>query len=169
MHKNPLDIESEAVLRLLTAQQGLKQNRLPGVRSVLVVLSENGMVFDVPSLSQNIRLTYPEATVFFCTPKWIPLGSAPPRHVDLLIDFTSPFGHEKYFLAKKLRRMSRVAVGRGTGLLRRWLYDRLLNEKKLFLKFKENSLEMEREIQKEVLGLAGILIAQQGESASSKD
>src|SRR4051812_30976349 len=85
--KRDIDSESSAFLAGLMTEELVKAHRIPGVRTVLVVLSSSGMVFDFESLRQKILLSYPDSTVFFLTTLGKPIGSPPPRQVDLLIDF----------------------------------------------------------------------------------
>src|SRR5579885_3511462 len=128
-YKRDLDAESTHFLSTLMSEEQVKAHRIPGVRTVLVVLSAAGMVFDIESLRQKILLSYPDSTVFFLTTLGKPIGSPPPRQVDLLIDFTGPRQRQGWFFARKLRRMARAAVGRNAGLFRKRIYDKIYDEK----------------------------------------
>lgn len=163
MQKKPLDAETESLLSLLTTQEQIRNNRVAGTRTVLVVLSARGMVFDTESLRQKILLTYPHAAVFFRTTYGRPIGVPAPKQVDLLIDFTGPGQRQYLFYAKTLRRMARVAVGRNSGLFRKRIYDRVWDEKTRLNQLSRDLLERERQVQREVLALAGVAIAQTGD------
>lgn len=158
------DPESKAFLTLMAEQERMRNNRVPGVRTVLVVLSSAAMVFDVESLRQKIHASYPDAAVFFQTTlgKWI--GSQAPHKVDLLIDFTGPRQRQGLFHSRKLRRMARVAVGRNAGLFRKRIYDRIYDEKSKDLNLSSEVLTRERFVQREVLGLAGVVFVQTGDT-----
>ena len=158
-----LDQESESLLTLMAEERHIQSRRIPGVRTVLVVLSAKGMVFDKDSLRQKVLIAYPDAAVFFRTPSSKPLGAEAPQHVDLLIDLTGPGQREKWFNAKRLRRIARVAIGRRAGFLRARIYDRVYDERKKTADLSLDFLERERCIQREVLALAGITIAQRGD------
>ena len=123
------DQESIYFLSRMAEQERTRVNRVPGVRTVLVVLSAAGMVFDVESLRQKILLSYSDATVFFLTTRGKPIGASPPPHVDMLIDLTGPRQRQGFLYSKKLRRSSRVAVGRNAGWFRKKIYDRVFDEK----------------------------------------
>ena len=157
-----IDQESETFMALLEKQQKVKIGRAPGVKTALIVLSGQGMVFDRESLKQKIKLSYPEANVYFLTPDGKSLGESSPSHVDLLIDLTGPGQRQKFLLALKLKRMSNVSVGRKYGLLRGKFYDRVFIEKGS--NPNEDSLIRERRIQKEVLALAGVALFQTGDT-----
>ena len=161
-----LDPQSEVLLNLLESQERLRASRVPGVRTVLVILSAQGMVFDLELLRQKILLTYPDATVFFRTTNGRPMGAGVTHPVDLLIDFTGPGQRQKWFYSRKLRRHARVAVGRNAGLFRKRIYDRVLSEATLSTssKLQEDPLERERQIQRGVLALVGVAITQSGEA-----
>jgi hypothetical protein len=161
-----MDPESDVLLARMAEQEKSKTNRIPGVRTVLVVLSSAGMVFDVESLRQKVLLAYPDAAVFFLTTLGKPIGARPPTRVDLLVDFTGPRQRQGLFYAKKLRRMARVAVGRNAGLLglRKKIYDRLYDEKAKALDLPGEILMRERHVQKEVLALAGVAFVPAGDT-----
>ena len=162
------DSQSEAFLLLLAQQEKIRANKVPGVRIVLVILSARAMVFDTESLKQKILLSYPETAVFFMTTSGKPIGLAPPKQVDLLIDFTGPGQRQGLFFAKKLRTMARVATGRNAGFFRSRIYDRVFDEKTKTVSGVGTKvldpLERERQIQREVLALAGIALAQMGDT-----
>ncbi len=160
-----VDPQSEAFLNLLAEQERVRANRVAGVRTVLVILSARGMVYDRESLRQKILLTYPDAAVFFRTTLGKAVGVEAPVKVDLLIDFTGPGQRQRFFFAKKLRRMARVAVGRNSGLFRKKIYDRIFDEKSAehARRLPKDLLAREREVQREVLHLAGVALSQQGD------
>ena len=159
-----IDSESQAFLTIMGEQERLRNQRIPGVRSVLVVLSSAGMVFDLDSLRQKIKLGYPEATVYFMNTQGQAVDTLLPSHIDLLIDFTGPKSRQGVFFAKRLRRMARVAVGRNVGLFRKRIYDRVLNEKADSKQTSTDSLERERKTQRNVMALAGIAFVQSGDT-----
>jgi hypothetical protein len=161
---DPTDAESEAFLSLLAEQERVRSNRVPGVRTVLVMLSARGMVYDTEALRQKILLSYPDAAVFFRTTQAKPVGAAAPQQVDLLIDFTGPGQRQGLLYAKKLRRMARVTVGRNAGLFRKRIFDRVFDEKSPQTQLPDDLLERERLVQKQVLGLAGVALAQSGDT-----
>jgi sensor histidine kinase YesM len=158
-----LDAQSESLLLLLAEQERIRSNRSAGVKTVLVVLSAQGMVFDTESLRQKILLAYPEAAVFFRTTSGSAVGVSSPDHVDLLIDFTGPGQRQGLFYARKLRSVARVAVGRNAGFFRKSIFDRLYDEKVNRAKLPLDLLTKERFVQKEVLALAGVPLAQMGD------
>jgi hypothetical protein len=151
-----LDRDTESVLARLSEQEMVRANRIPVVRTVLVSLSSEGMVYDVESLRHKILSTYAEAAVFFQTTKGRPLGAPAPQQIDLLIDFTGPGQRQCYLHAKRLRRRARVTVGRNAGLFRKRIYDRVSDEQVKEQTLMMDLLEYEREIQRKVLELAGI-------------
>jgi len=161
------DADSKTYLSSLDEREKVKTNHLTGVQKVLIVLSSKGMVFDTDSLRQKTLLAYPEAAVFFRTTSGKPIGVPSPKQVDLLIDLTGPGQRSPMGYALKLRRMSRFSVGRNAGVFRKRVYDRIYDEKA-----DSNSshlskvyLERERQIQKEVLALAGIAFIPAGLAA----
>lgn len=161
-----LDLESQGALSKLAAQEKVKASRVPGVKTVLVVLSSKAMVYDIEALRQKIRQTYSDATVYVVTTMGVPLGEKPPKSVDLLLDFTGPGERQSLFHAKKLRRMARVAVGRKSGFFRARIYDRVFDPTQgtssaLLL---QDSLERERQVQKAVMEMAGITLFQYGDT-----
>jgi hypothetical protein len=162
--ERPFDVESEQFLKLLAEQEKIKSNRVPGVRTVLVVLSSRGMVYDTESLRQKVLLAYPEAAVFFRTTGGKSIGLAAPGRVDLLIDFTGPRQRQGLFYSRRLRSIARVAVGRNAGLFRKRLYDRVFDEKAPNADMPSELLERERWVQRQVLALAGIPLSQMGDT-----
>lgn len=161
-----LDPESQSFLSIMGEQEKIRSQRIPGVRTVLVVLSAAGMVYDIEALRQKILLAYPEAAVFFLTTLGKPIGAAAPRQVDLLIDFTGPRQRQGIFFAKELRRHARVAIGRNSGLFRKRIYDRVFDEKSEEHKARlsRDVLTREREVQREILSLAGVAFVQAGDT-----
>ena len=163
-----LDQESQHSFYKMTEMDQIRGNRIPGVRTVLIVLSSRGMVFDIESLRQKVLLAYPEAAVFFMTTQGKSIGTTSPRQVDLLIDLTGPRQKQGWFFARKLRSMARVAVGRNAGLFRKGLYDRIYDEKVNHSQLPEELLARERFVQKQVLSLVGIVVVQSGETPEDR-
>jgi hypothetical protein len=157
-----IDSESQTFLTHIEEERRARANQFSGVKTVLVVLSSKGMVYDVESLRQKIMLAYPNAAVFFLNTLGKPLGAQAPSRVDLLIDFTGPGERQGLFFARKLRRMARYAVGRNAGLFRKRIFDRVVDEKSRTLP--QEMLERERLIQREVLHLAGVPFAPMGDT-----
>jgi len=159
------DPESEAFLDILSDEERVRAHRIPGVRTVLVVLSSRGMVLDRDALRQKILFTYPDSAVFYMTPLGQAVGTAAPRKVDLLVDLTGP-GERQAGLCfpRKLRGRARVAVGRNAGLFRKRVYDRVYNDQTKSAELPQDVLERERVVQREVLALGGIAVAQRGEA-----
>jgi len=156
----------------LSEKELARRNRVPGVRTVLVVLSSAGLVYDVECLRQKILLSYPEAAVFFLNTDGSPFGVSPSEHFDLLIDFTGPGQRQPFLLAKKLRRMSRVAVGRPAGWFRKRIYDRIFSEvpgKAANRPPDLDALQRERQIQQGILNLAGVTFLPTGETAPDRE
>jgi len=166
MHKpqDELDPQSGAFLDRLGEQELVRPNRVPGVRTVLVVLSSLGMVYDIESLRQKILLAYPDSTVFFLNTVGKPIGSTAPQRMDLLVDFTGPGSRQGLFLANRLRRMTRIAVGRNAGFFRKKIYDRVYDEKAHQGELPSEALTRERIVQRKVLNLAGVAFAQHGDT-----
>ncbi|MBL7715245.1 MAG: hypothetical protein JNL01_07220 [Bdellovibrionales bacterium] len=160
---NQADAQTENLLKLLEEQEAIRKNKLPSVRTVLAVLSSKGVVFDTDALKQKIVMTYPDATVFFLTTTGQAIGPKAPGKVDLLVDFTSPRSRQGWFYARKLRRMAKFAVGRNAGLFRKSIYNRIVDEKKM-ADLPSDLLDRERLVQRKVLELVGITIAQKGET-----
>jgi len=165
------DSESMKFVNALSEKELARSNRVPGVRTVLVVLSSAGLVYDVESLRQKILLSYPEAAVFFLNTDGSPLGVSPSEHFDLLIDFTGPGQRQPFLLSKKLRRMSRVAVGRPAGWFRKRIYDRIFSEvpDKTAEQADLDALQRERQIQQGILNLAGVTFLPTGETAPDRE
>ncbi len=160
------DTETEQFLGILQDQERIRGARVPNVSRVLVVLSSHGMVYDIESLRQKIVLTYPDAAVFFRTTSGKAIGRECPQQVELLIDLTGPRQRQGWFYSKKLRRMARFAVGRNAGLFRKGIYDRVFDEKDAATasRLPKDLLEKERFVQRRVLELAGVALAQQGDA-----
>lgn len=148
----------------LGESEALKSKRVPGVKTVLIVLSSSAIVFDRDSLRQKVLTAYPGATVFFATQSGDSVGPAAPRQVDLLIDMTGPGSREGLFAARKWRARTRVAVGRNAGFFRKRVYDRLIDEKASGSRFPAEQIARERVVQREVLGLAGIALGASGDA-----
>jgi len=167
-YNQPVDAESEKFFGIMGEMERVKANRVPGVRTVLVVLSAKAMAYDMESLRQKILLAYPEAAVFFRTTLGKAAGMPAPAKVDLLIDFTGPGQRQGWFYARKLRSISRVAVGRNAKLFRKGLYDRIFDEKaaekSADAKIPTELFARERFVQRAVLELAGVPLAQMGDT-----
>jgi hypothetical protein len=161
--RESIDPETEAFLERLAFEEKIKASRLSGVRTVLVVLAAQGMVYDRESLRQKIRAAYRDAAVFFRTTQGTTLGPAAPGKVDLMIDMTGPGSFQWPFYARKLRRMARVAVGRNAGPFRKRIYDKVVDEKSRMQELPKDPLTRERVVQREVLALAGVAMEQTGE------
>ncbi len=158
------DPQSKVFLQRMIDREKVKGQLIANVKTVLVVLSSRGYVFDTEALRQKILLTYPEATVYFRTTDGKAAGQSAPSRCDLLIDFTGPGQRQGLFYSKKLRRMARVAVGRNAGFFRKGSYDRVFDEKANRDSLPTELLARERVVQKEVLGLAGIAFAPVGDT-----
>lgn len=156
------DEDTRRSLERLSHREQIQTQRIPGVETVLVVLSSKAMVFDVESLRYQIYQAYPGSTIGFCTTSGRPLEKLI-RSVDLLIDFTGPGQRQAFWLPFRFRRMARVVVGRNAGLFRKLLYHRLYDEKKSGLSLPNEILERERKVQKEVLALAGVAFLPAGQ------
>jgi hypothetical protein len=148
----------------MVEQENILARRLADVKFILLVLSARGMVFDLEALRQKIRLSYPDAALFFQNTMGKAIGLEPPHKVDLLIDFTGPGQRQSWLYARKLRRRARVAVGRNAGLFRKRIYDRVFDEILNDAQVPQEMLQRERFVQKKVLNLAGIAIFQTGET-----
>ncbi len=162
------DSETTASLKVMTAEEGIRAKRINNIRTVLVMLSSTGMVFDIESLRQKVILAYPQAAVFFRTTQGKAMGSESPDKVDLLIDFTGPRERQGLFYARTLRKIARVAVGRNAGFFRKSSYDHVFDERAPGVKLPSDKLERERVVQREVLSLAGIAFVQAGDSAPDR-
>lgn len=170
--KNPAaDPESTHFLKLLAEQEKVRDAKLAGIKTVLVVLSSRGMVFDRESLRQKVLLTYPDATVFFKNTMGLDMGAKCPSTVDLLLDLTGPGQKQGWFYARKLRGIARVAIGRNAGIFRARIYDRIFDEKRANLGLTVlplDILDRERFVQKQVLALAGVVLSQYGDTPRDK-
>lgn len=156
------DQESRHCLFSMMEQDPIRTYRLPGVRTVLVVLSSAGIVFDLESLRQKIIFSYPDASVYFLTTLGKSIGPESPDQVDLLIDLTGPRQRQSILFAKKMRRIARIAIGRNVGLFRKKIYDRVFDEKIILAQLPQDVLEREQEVQKKVLALAGVPFVRSG-------
>lgn len=161
--KNRVDEQSQALLKLLQDDELIRNNRVDRVRTTLVILSSKPMAFDVESIKQKVLMTYPESAVFFKSALGTPLGRKSPDKVDLLIDFTAPgTRHQGWFYARKLKRRARVSVGRNAGLFRKMIYTRIFDEVKNAAEVPADLFDRERYIQRKVMELAGVAVAQKG-------
>ncbi len=158
-----IDRESEIRLTQMAERDDVISNRVNGVKLILIVLSSRGMVYDIESLRQKVLLSYPDAAVFFQTTDGKPVGTAAPKSVDLLIDFTGPRQRQAMFHALGLKRRARFTVGRNSGMFRKKVYDRIYDEMSDPGNMPEELLKRERFVQKQVLNLAGIAFVQAGE------
>ncbi len=154
--KTTQDPDTAASLLNLADFRDLQDQRVSGVRTILVVLSSRAIVLDVEALRQKALLAYPDAAVFFMTTAGKPVGVSSPQSVDLLVDMTGPGQRQGWFFARKLRKMAKFAVGRNAGLFRKKIYDRIFDEKSHRQNLPNDYLERERYVQKQVLALAGI-------------
>jgi hypothetical protein len=158
------DPESQLLLDEMTQQDGVRNTRIAGVRTVLVILSSKGMVFDTHALRHEVRMAYPDSAVFIRTTDGKPVGAPAPSYVDLLIDFTGPGQRQGWFYSRKLRRGARVAVGRNAGLFRKKIYNHVFDEKAVSTQLPVDVLERERMVQRRVLALAGVAFIATGET-----
>jgi hypothetical protein len=163
VYPSGIDPESKAFFEKMAEYEKVRANKVNGVKSVLVVMSSRGMVFDIESLKQKILLSYPEAAVFFRTTLGKPIGPIPPEHVDLLVDFTGPGQRQGLFYARKLRKLARTAVGRNAGFFRKKLYDRVFDEKAQAASLPVDQLKRERIVQRFVLEMAGVAFVPMGD------
>jgi hypothetical protein len=163
VYPSGMDPESKAFFEKMAEYQKVRANKVNGVKTVLIVISARGMVFDIESLRQKVLLSYPEAAVFFRTTLGKPIGALAPERVDLLIDFTGPRQRQGLFYARKLRKMARVAVGRNAGLFRKKLYDRVYDEKAQLASLPVDLLKRERIVQRFVLEMAGVAFVPMGD------
>jgi hypothetical protein len=159
------DPESSRFLEVMAEQERVRPQHVPGVRTVLVVLSSRGMVFDIEALRLKILTSYPEAAVFFVTTDGKPVGAVVPHQVDLLIDFTGPRERQWFLTPRRFRRMSRVAIGRDAGMFRAKIYDRVYQPG---AGLPSDLLARERLVQREVLRLAGVADVQSGETGPDR-
>ena len=159
---NSDEMRSQFYLNRLLTDKDCEANRLPAenVRSVLVVMSATAMVFDRSALEFHITRAYPNSNVFFMTTSgkfFFPrTPKLPANNYDLLIDFTGPRQRQSIFLARKFRKLARVAVGRNAGMFRKRIYDRVFDDWKAGVMQIQNRSDRERVAQKEVLKLAGV-------------
>jgi hypothetical protein len=163
IYPSSLDPESKAFFERMAEYQKVRANKVNGVKTVLIVISARGMVFDIESLRQKVILSYPEAAVFFRTTLGKPIGALAPERVDLLIDFTGPGQRQGLFYARKLRKTARFAVGRNAGLFRKKLFDRVFDEKAQAASLPVDMLKRERLVQRHILELAGVAFVPMGD------
>lgn len=64
--------------------------------------------------------------------------------------------------------MARVAIGRDAGFFRKRIYDRIFDEKAEAAKLSPDLMERERQVQRQVLGLAGVALVQAGDTPSDQ-
>jgi hypothetical protein len=168
--RDEIDLESQTLLNQIQEQEKVKKSRIAGVRTVLVVMSSKGMVYDVHSLRHAVRMAYPDSAVFFRTTSGKSIGAASPAHVDLLVDLTGPGQRAPFFNPRMLRRAAKTAVGRNSGWfgVRKRIYDKIYDEKANMSSLPGESLDRERIVQKFVLELAGIPLAWTGETGADR-
>lgn len=158
-----MDPETEQSLSQLTIDPKILANRVPGVQSVLFVLSSRGMVFDLSSLRHKTQAAYPGAKVYFATQSGHPIGEDAPSKVDLLVDFTGPRERQGVFIARRWRRQGRVVIGRHSGFFRTGLYDKIFEEIKSGV-VPHEQMDRERFVQRTLLEMAGIAILPVGDA-----
>lgn len=154
------DVESLQHLQTLGVEERIRKNRIENVKTVLVIFSSRSVAFDIDSLKQKIKMTYPEAKVYFESTQAYSIGEKAPEKLDLVIDFTGPLQRHKWFYSRQLRSRARVTVGRNAWFFREHIYDRIFDEKTHDLP--RDLLDREKFVQKEVLELAGVPISSQG-------
>lgn len=150
------DHDSSYYLEFLQTKEQIEKNRIPNVKTVLVVFPSKGLAFDADALRAMITREYPGAEVFFISTNGKAWKSPKiPSKVDLAIDLTGAGKQmQGWFFARKIKSRSRFVVGRNAGLFRKRIYDRIFDEKKITVS--TDMLDRERLAQKEVLALAGI-------------
>jgi hypothetical protein len=151
-----VDHETQSSLGAISESNQLKNARVPGVKSVLVVLSTRAMPFDVESLRHKIHIAYPDAVAYFMNTSGAPIGTILQTGADLIIDFTGPGTRGGWFLARRLRKIGRVISGRNAGPFRKRIYDRVFDETQSSEFLPSDLLERERMIQRQVLAMVGI-------------
>jgi hypothetical protein len=156
------DPDTESSLSSLMLREKLKEARVSDVQTILVILSSHAMAFDVEALRRLILNTYPDAAIFFRSTSGKPVGVSSPARVDLLVDFTGPKQRQSWFYARKLRKMSRVSVGRNAGLFRKKIYHRVMDEKVHEAELPKDRIERELAVQTGVLALAGVPVLPAG-------
>lgn len=165
-----LDRESVAGLSQMAGFEQVDCYRVSDAKTVLIVLSSKGMAFDYESLRQKIHSTYPGSSVFFQTSMAMPVGKVCPKKVDLVIDFIGPGELAHWGIARRLRRMGRVVVGRNSGWfgIRRRIYNRIYDELHPEPLLPREMLERERFVQKKVLNLAGVAVVQASDTPADR-
>jgi hypothetical protein len=161
------DFETTASLNSLKEIEKLAPNKVPGVKTVLVVMSGHAVSYDVEALRNKILAAYPEATVFFRSTGGYPIGMASFSNIDLLIDLTGPRQRQPWFYARKLRKMCKFTVGRNAGMFRKYIYDRVFDEKD-GRAIPHNMLDRERFVQRQVLALAGVPLVAAGDATADR-
>jgi hypothetical protein len=164
MQNQKKDQETELSLSQMASAEKIKTFKVAGVKSVLVVLSSKGMVYDLDAFRHQIIQAYPDCVVFFRNTRGKPLGPTSPDKTDLVLDFTGPGERQCLTYPMSIRKSTRIAVGRNAGLFRKRLYDRIFDEKSKSNTVPGETLERERFVQKEVMKLAGVAIAPTGET-----
>lgn len=159
------DFETHHALETLGSEHKIRAQKVPGVKSVLVVLSTRALAYDMDSLRQKILMTYRDSAVFFLTPIGKSVGAVAPKQVDLVIDLTGPGQRQRWGLSRSLRSRGRVVIGRNAGWFghRKASYDRIFDEFAPGVNVPTELLERERWVQRQVLGLAGIPLSTHGE------
>lgn len=154
---DPAGMDSEVYLKQLLERSKVELNRVPGVKTVLVVLSAKALTYDIDALRMKVMQAYPDSAVFFRNTSGRMIGIHSPQKVDLLIDLTGPGQRQPFFYAKKLKGSARFAVGRNAGLFRKKVYDRVFDEKGEHQgSLPRDMIDRERFVQKQVLALAGV-------------
>jgi hypothetical protein len=164
MKNQKQDQETQQSLAQMASAEKIKALKVAGVKTVLVVLSSKGMVYDLDAFRHQILQAYPDGVVFFRNTTGKPLGPTSPDRVDLVLDFTGPGQRQGLCYAMRLRKNSRMIVGRNAGFFRKRLYDRIFDEKTNLDRIPAEMLDRERFVQKEVMRLAGIAFAPTGET-----
>lgn len=165
--QNTIDLESTHSLQMLSVDPKIVANRVPGVQSVLYVLSAKGMVYDVHSLKQKTQHSYPGAKVYFVTQLGLPVGEVAPKKLDLIVDFTGPRTRQGLFIARKWRRLGRVVLGRNSGFFRAGRYDKIFDEKSS-ASVPSEQMDRERFVQRMLLEMAGVAMIQAGDSSPDR-
>lgn len=163
-----MDSETTHSLQRLAVDSQILANRIPGVQTVLFVLSTRGVVFDTHSLRHKTQMAYPGAQVYFVTPLGIPVGESAPRRVDLVVDFTAPGTRHSLFAARRWRRVGRFVIGRNSGFFRVGRYDKVFDERSQRAAVPSEQLERERFVQKTLLEMVGIALVQTGDASPDR-
>ncbi|MCM0606539.1 MAG: hypothetical protein KA715_10655 [Xanthomonadaceae bacterium] len=151
------DHDSGFYLEFLQTKEQIEKNRIPNVKTVLVVFPSKGLAFDAEGLRSMITREYPGSEVFFLSTSGKAWKSPKiPSKVDLAIDFTGEGQMQGWFFARKIKSRAKFVVGRNKGIFRKRIYDRIFDETKITIS--TDMLDRERLAQKEVLALAGIAV-----------